>query len=297
MGIILGLAAALCWGAADFLARSLTQVIGTYRTLFFMQFIGAFVLSIYVLSSGEAARLVHHTPWQPWLWAGLVAMMNAFCALALYRSFEVGVLSIVSPVAASSSALTVVLSFLSGETISRARAFGIGAALLGVALAATHFSSVSHNDTAGMPGKTTRKSILTRGVGWAMVASVTYGVNFWLLGFFVTPYLGGSVPIWIIRLGTIATLALVAAPARQSIRLPRGRIWWLILAVGTLDTCAYLLANFGFTTEQVAVVSVLASLFSAVTVLLAWLFLHDKLQWSQWLGIGIIFLGIALVKV
>ena len=296
MGIILGLGAALCWGAADFLARSLTQVIGTYRTLFFMQFIGALVLSIYVLSSGEAARLAHHTTWQPWLWAVLVAMMNAFCALALYRSFEVGVLSIVSPVAASSSALTVVLSFLSGETISRARAFGIGAALLGVVLAATHFSSVSQNDTPGMPGQTRRKSKLTRGVGWAMVASVTYGINFWLLGFFVTPYLGGSAHIWIIRLGTIATLALVAAPARQSIRPPRGRIWVLILAVGTLDTCAYLLANFGFTTEQVAVVSVLASLFSAVTVLLAWLFLHDKLQWSQWLGIGIIFIGIALVK-
>ncbi len=293
MGIILGLGAALCWGAADFIARSLTQVIGTYRTLFFMQFIGAFVLSIYVLSSGEVARLAHHTTWQPWLWAGLVAMMNAFCALALYRSFEVGVLSIVSPIAASSSALTVVLSFLSGETISRARAFGIGAALLGVVLAATHFSSVSHDE---IPGKTRRKGKLTRGVGWAMVASVGYGINFWLLGFFVTPYLGGSAPIWIIRMGTITTLALVAAPARQSIRPPRGRIWWLILLVGTLDTCAYLLANFGFTTEQVAVVSVLVSLFSAVTVLLAWLFLHDKLQWSQWLGIGIIFIGIALVK-
>jgi drug/metabolite transporter (DMT)-like permease len=293
MGIILGLAAALCWGAADFLARSLTQVIGTYRTLFFMQFIGALLLSIYVLSSDEVARLAHHTTWQPWLWAFLVAVMNAFCALALYRSFEVGVLSIVSPVAASSSALTVVLSFLSGETISRARAIGIGAALLGVVLAATHFSSIPHN---GTPRKTVRKGKLTRGVGWALVASATYGINFWLLGFFVTPYLGGSAPIWIIRLGTITTLALVAAPARQSIRLPRGRVWGLILLVGTLDTCAYLFANFGFTTEQVAVVSVLASLFSAVTVLLAWLFLHDKLQWSQWLGIGVIFVGIALVK-
>ena len=294
MGIILGLAAALSWGAADFLARYATQVIGTYRTLFFMQFIGAFALSVYMLGSGELARVAHHTPWQPWLWAVVVAMMNALGALALYRSFEVGVLSIVSPVAASSSALTVVLSFLSGETISRARAFGIGAALVGVVLAAMHFSSVSHSST---PGKTTRKGGLTRGVGWALVASVTYGINFWLLGFFVTPSLGGSAPIWIIRLGTITTLALLAAPARQSIRPPRGRIWWLILAAGTLDTLAYLLANFGFTTEQVAVVSVLASLFSAVTVLLAWIFLHDKLQWSQWLGIGVIFLGIALVKV
>lgn len=293
MGIILGLGAALCWGAADFLARNLTQIIGTYRTLFFMQFIGAFVLSIYVLGSGEAARLAYHVGWQPWLWACIVAVMNVFGALALYRSFEVGVLSIVSPIAASSSALTVILSFLGGETISQARALGIGAALLGVILAATHFSTIPHDEIAG---KTRRRGRLTRGVGWALVASVSYGINFWLLGFFVTPYLGGSVPIWIIRLGTIITLALVAAPVRQSTRPPRGRVWWLVMVVGIMDTCAYLLANFGFTTEQIAIVSVLASLFSAVTVLLAWIFLHDKLQWSQWLGIGIIFVGVVLVK-
>ena len=293
MGIILGLGAALCWGAADFLARNLTQIIGTYRTLFFMQFIGALILSIYVLASGEIAHVAHHAGWQPWLWACIVAVMNVFGALALYRSFEVGMLSIVSPIAASSSALTVVLSFLSGETLSQARAFGIGAALFGVVLAATNFSTIPQEEIAG---KTRRKGRLTRGVGWALVASVSYGINFWMLGFFVTPYLGGSVPIWIIRLGTIATLALIAAPVRQSIRLPRVHVWWLILAVGILDTCAYLLANFGFTTEQIAIVSVLASLFSAVTVLLAWIFLHDKLQWSQWLGIGIIFVGVALVK-
>src|SRR6202165_1173697 len=167
MGIILGLAAALCWGAADFLARSLTQVIGTYRTLFFMQFICALVLSIYVLSAGEAARLAHHTTWQPWLWAVIVAMMNAFCALALYRSFEVGVLSIVSPVAASSSALTVVLSFLSGETLSQARAIGIGAAVIGVILAATH---ITHTPKVDADKKPTRKRIMMRGVGWALVS-------------------------------------------------------------------------------------------------------------------------------
>src|SRR6266566_5252340 len=40
MGIILGLSAVLCCGAADFLARYCTRLIGTYRTSFFMQFKG-----------------------------------------------------------------------------------------------------------------------------------------------------------------------------------------------------------------------------------------------------------------
>ena len=294
MGIILGLSAALCWGAADFLARYCTRLIGTYRTSFFMQFIGAIGLTVYLLSSGELTHLVHAVGWQSWIWAFVAALLSVIGSLALYRSFEVGVLSIVSPIAASSAALTVVLSFLSGEALSQARAIGIGAALIGVVLAATH---ITHTPKVDADKKPARKRTMMRGVGWALVSSVTYGINFWVIGFYVTPALGGTAPIWMIRLVTIGTLALAAAPARQSIRLPQGRVWWLIIVVGVMDTIAFLAANFGFTTDQVSVVSVLISLFSAVTVLLAWIFLRERLQWSQWLGIAIIFLGVTLVKV
>ena len=309
MGIILGLSAALFWGSADFLARYATRIIGTYRTLFFMQFIGVVCLGIYLAATGEFAHLAARTGWQPWAWAILAALLNVVSALALYRSFEVGVLAIVSPIAASSAALTVTLAFLSGEMVSQARGIGIGAALAGVVLAALHFTPLpetkevgaSTTITAGVHKSRffsipTRQGRLTRGVGWALTASLGYGIHFWLLGFYITPALGGIMPVWIIRFMTICTLALFALPARQSIRLPRGRVWWLIAGIGILDTLAYLSAAIGFTTDQISVVSVLASLFSAVTVLLAWFFLHEKLQWSQWLGIAIIFAGVALVK-
>jgi drug/metabolite transporter (DMT)-like permease len=138
---------------------------------------------------------------------------------------------------------------------------------------------------------------LTRGVGWAFVAAVGYGIDFWLLGIYIAPVFGGIMPVWIIRLTTICTLALFAMPARQSLRWPPRRAWWLIVPIGILDTLAFLSVAIGYTTDQVSVVSVLASLFSAVTVLLAWIFLREKLQWSQWLGIVIIFLGVSLVKV
>lgn len=52
----------------------------------------------------------------------------------------------------------------------------------------------------------------------------------------------------------------------------------------------------GLATGQVAVVSVLTSLYSAVAVVLAWVFLREKLHWGQWAGIGLIFVGIALVN-
>jgi drug/metabolite transporter (DMT)-like permease len=295
MGIILGLSAALFWGAADFLVRYSTRIIGTYRTLFYMQFIGLAGLSSFLVASGKFAHLA--------------ALLNIVSALALYRAFEVGVLAIVSPIAASSTALTVVLAIISGELISRARLLGITAALIGVALAATHFNPVPETQRFAAPSTATldytrrisyvgllRRGQLTQGVGWALVSAVCYGVDFWLLGIYVTPVLGGIVPVWIIRSTTICTLALFAFPAHQTLRWPPVRAWWLIIAVGILDTMAFLSVAIGYTTDQVSIVSVLASLFSAVTVLLAWICLREKLQWSQWLGIIIIFLGVSLVK-
>ncbi len=292
MGILLGLTAALAWGSADFLARYSTRKIGSYRTLFFMQMFGFVGLGVYLWQSGEFERLYQRAVWQDWAWATLAALLNIISSLSLYRAFEVGVLSIVSPIAASYGALTAILAVLSGETLSVTRAFGILAALLGVILAS--FS------LAGSKEKTTRSG---NHPGWppgvvpALFAALCFGFTFWILGFFVTPHLGGVAPIWYIRLLTLGLLATFALPSRQSLKIPSGRVWWFIAGVGVLDTTAFVSNALGLTTDQVAVVTVLASLFSAVTVVLAWLFLREKLQWSQWLGIGVIFVGIGLVSI
>ena len=294
MGILLGLTAALCWGAADFLARYATRLVGFYRTLIFMQFVGCAGLSLYLAVSGEFERLAARAGWQPWVWAVLAATLNIASSLALYRAFEIGVLTIISPIAASYAALTVVFSVLSGEVIGQLRTIGIGIALVGVALAATSLkpSAAAKADELVAQGQ----QRLTRGVGLAIAAAVGYGIIFWMIGFQVVPSLGGVVPVWLIRLMTPCVLACFAWPARQSIALPSGRAWWLIAGTGALDTVAYVANTIGMTTREVGVVSVLASLFSAVTVLLAWIFLREQLYWSQWLGIGVIFVGIALVS-
>ncbi len=294
MGIILGLAAAVGWGSADFLARYSTRMIGTWRTLFFMQFIGLIGLSLYLAIAGEFARLYNQTSWQPWAWALLATIIEIISALSLYRAFEVGIISVVSPIGASYAALTTVLAILSGETLSQTRAAGIVAALVGVILAST---TLTGKEVAGAELVVARKRELPPGVGWAMLAALGFGFSFWLLGFFVTPQLGGVAPVWLVRLTTIVLLTLVAKPVGQNISLPHGSVWWLIIGIGVLDTAAFVANTVGLTTDQISVVSVLASLFSAVTVLLAAIFLREKLVWNQWLGIAIILMGVGLVSI
>ncbi|MEO8971683.1 MAG: DMT family transporter, partial [Ktedonobacteraceae bacterium] len=166
------------------------------------------------------------------------------------------------------------------------------------ALAATAFSSMKDVQDAKITEVTSRrKGQLPRGVAWALAASLGYGIIFWVMGFRVTPVLGGVAPVWLIRLITLSTLALFAIPLKQNIAIPRGSVWWYIAGAGILDTAAYVSFTIGLTGGQVAIIGVIASLFSAVTVVLAWIFIREKLQWSQWLGVGIIFVAIVLVNV
>jgi drug/metabolite transporter (DMT)-like permease len=294
MAIILGLTAALGWGTADFLARYAARLVCSYRTLLYMQAVGFVGLGVYLLVSGEFGRLFTQTGWQPWAWALVAALLNIFGSLALYRAFEVGVLTVVSPIAASYAALTALLAVLSGEVLRVQRGVGIAAVLIGVILAAAALPSPTPSGAG--EDKKNQQTRLTRGVGLALTAAVAFGVMFWLFGFLVVPALGGVAPVWLIRLVTPCLLNALAKPFHQAISAPHGHTLWLIFAVGLLDSTAYVASTIGFTTGAVAVVSVLASLFSIVTVILAWIFLREGLHWSQWLGIGVIFVGIALVS-
>ena len=291
-GVVLGLASAFCWGSADFAARFTSRKVGAYRALFFMQFFGFVLLGVYLKWSGGFSRGVA-PGWQPWAMAVAGGLLNVAASLALYHSFEVGTLSIVGPVSSSYPALTVALSLLSGEHLHLVRGIGLAVTLAGVIFASTSFTSLKVKKAAAGSGESAH---LSRGVGWAIAAAVGFGVMFWFLGFHVLPVVPAPVSVWVMRGTAIVALGMVAAPGRQSLKIPSGVVWWGLFAAGILDTGAFLANNAGLQLGQVSVVSVLASLYGAVTVLLAWIFLRERLEISQWCGIAMIFAGIVLVS-
>jgi drug/metabolite transporter (DMT)-like permease len=304
LAIILGLTGALCWGGADFAARFASRRVGAYRTLFFMQFFGFIALSVYLKFRGGFFEGIA-PEWHPWTLAALAGVINMIASLSLYYSFQIGVMSIVGPVSSAYPALTVALAVASGERITALRGAGLAVTLVGVILAATTFTPaaatpVNANPERESPANETaakETAHLSKGVGWALLAALGFGVLFWFLGFYVVPAVGPTISVWVIRLTCFSVLAVAAVPTRQSLKLPSGSVWWLLAAVGFLDTAAFVANNAGLHTGQVSVVSVLASLYGAVTVLLAWIFLREKLERSQWLGIVLIFVGIVLVSI
>lgn len=96
MDILFGLAAAVCLGTSDFLARFATRRVGTYRTLFYVQVVGFFALSLFLLAIGAWARINFIRDWQAWGWTVVVALLDTASYFALYRAFETGLLMVVS---------------------------------------------------------------------------------------------------------------------------------------------------------------------------------------------------------
>jgi drug/metabolite transporter (DMT)-like permease len=289
MGILLGLVTALTWGGADFLARFATHRIGTLRTMFYMQATGFVLLTIFLPWLGGWGHLADGSGWQPWAWGLLAGCINAFSTLALYRSFEIGKMAVVAPLSASYPVLTILLSILTGERLTPLRGAGIVFTLLGV-LVVAHGEQPA-DESAAEPARRSGE-----GIGWAICAALGFGVLFWLFGIRMVPRVGATQTVWMIRLTCTILAGGVILLAKQPMRLPRGQARPLALGTGILDTSAFVVCAYGMRMEQVAVISVLSSLYGAVTVALAAIFLREHISRQQWAGIVSIFVGIYLIS-
>jgi drug/metabolite transporter (DMT)-like permease len=293
-GILLGLLAAFTWGVADFFARFAAQRVGNIRTLFYMQLMGLVGISFW---------LFLFEPNIKWDWplvalAALLGVGNTIAGLCLYRSFEVGLLAVVSPIAASYGAITLCLGLLTGQRPRVSELLGLVVVIVGVILASTPLTFGRNVQKAKKPDKKPLRyrvqSALANGVGLAIAAALVWGVVFWGLGY-VSPTLGGILPVWEMRFIAPVVIFGLARATKASLSLPDKTSLWWIFGIAVFDTGAYIAYNKGLQFAESGLVAVIASLFSAVTILLAWLFLREKLAANQWAGVFIILIGMALV--
>jgi len=289
MGIMLGLLTALTWGGADFIARFATHRIGALRSMLYMQLTGFLLLCFLLPALGGWGHLADGSGWQPWAWGFLAGSFNAMSGLLLYRALEIGKMAVVAPLSASYPALTLLLSWMTGERVSTVRIVGILCTLAGVVVVAGGEKTPDENDAEAVQRS-------GRGIGWAVFAAVGFAVLFWLLGTRVIPSVGAIQTVWMIRLTSALLTAAVVLISKQPMQLPHDEVRWMVLSMGAFDTGAFVLSNLGMKMEQVAVVTVLSSLYGAVTVGFAAIFLKERVSRWQWIGIVTIFVGIFLIS-
>ena len=275
LAIVLALCASLSVGTGDFLAGSQARRTSLWAVIVVSQITGLVWTGAVVAARGRGLPVAE-------LWAAVGAGLTAAAGIAMgYEALRIGVMGIVGPIISLSVAVPVAVGLARGERPSAYQLVGIVMALAGVFLAVRQKSAGRRHKA------TSRLSIVL-----ALCTAAIVGVNMLCYASAAQhdPYWG----IFIARAISTAVFMTVFAVMRPRTHLTKAAILPLI-AVGVLDTGANGLFSVATTYGYLSVVSVLSSVFPIFTVILAYLFLNERLSRVQQLGVGAALLGVGFI--
>ncbi len=308
--VILGLAGALVYGAADFLGGLSARRISALR----VTAVGA--LSGVVLLFAATLVIPGRWSWEAVLWGGISGITGAAAIALLYACLAIGPMSILSPLTAVTSAIVpLTWGLVTGSQLGPIAYPAFGLALVAVVLVGFVPSKEAVRPTPA-------------GLIMATASGTLIGAFYILVD--QTPDDSGLVPLvanrtvnaaimitLIVALAVIAATRHVraadaalpvldgahgaphglgaAAPARggllrASAAALRGG-WrggfWLAVGCGVLDALANIIVLIGLRVGDLTIVSVLTALYPAGTILLAAVVLRERIARLQWVGLAL----------
>lgn len=277
---LLGLAAALSLGIADFMSRFSARALGAPLTYGAVLLIGTMAATGWVLVSDMAFVWSAYGCGMAVLHGIAVAVM---CML-LYAGLARGPVSVVAPIVAAHPALVLAVAVIMGERLSPVQ----GIAMLAIVAGGIAVARLSvHEDSRG--AHASGETLLI-----AFGACLAY-VFLILTAQAAAPLIGETQTIWIGRLSGLVFIVMILAGSGVKLALPRP--WVPYVGVqALLDTLGYFAFLAGSATTEPQVTMVVASAFSVVTVLLAWLVIREPISKPQWLAIAMIAAGTAVLS-
>jgi drug/metabolite transporter (DMT)-like permease len=279
ISIVLGLLAALLYGAANVTVRPACQGAGVFRTMLYGQWLALPFLTIALWIKG-----VPRASFGAWgmliLSDLLILTATGLVCFALWR----GRIKVAAPIAASYGGVSAILSALAGETLKPARWAAIALITLGCVLAA------GQSERARAAGSQS-------GAFPAAGAALLFGLAYWLQGQMVIPALGTLVPVWSYYVLGGILMPLAARIFGISLEVPRAPTLGWIAATTFLAVGGYLALTTGLATSFPLIVPVLSALSSAVTVIIAQAFLKEQGTVRSWLGLTAITAGLVALRV
>jgi drug/metabolite transporter (DMT)-like permease len=275
-GVVLALAASLSWGIADFCGGLGSRRVQLLWALLVSQLAGLVLVGVLALVTQPRAPDGEELAW------GIVAgVMGALGLGAFYRALAIGSMGIVGPISTTGVIVPVAYGLARGEHPSFLQGLGIVVAVGGVVAASLE----------PLPEGAGRK--VATGAGLALVAALGFG---WaLVGLNRVSQAGvvwGTLTLRLTVVPIVCLAALVVRPAPGRLRpvLP------ILVAAGLFDTGANLLYGASATRGLISVVSVLASLYPVVLVVLARVVLAERISRPQLAGVAVTLAGVALIS-
>ncbi|MBI3840398.1 MAG: EamA family transporter [Thaumarchaeota archaeon] len=282
--VIFGLAAAFCWGTADYLSRRQSEKVGYYPTVVYSHLV-TFVILIALLPLLTPTIELAPIPTLILVGAGL---LNFLAFIFLYRAFHKGVVSVVAPIAYAYPAVTAVFSILIlGTILAQTQALAISGIILGVVLLSTRLSELrAFVRGRGAPN-------LRTGVESAVSSSFFFGLVYVALGY-SAPLLGYALPPVLLRAVGVATGFILAPLLHQALRPSRQNLSGTIVAMGFLEAVGFLAFSYGISVavDSLPIVAALSGMGGAVASAYAMVFLKERLEKNQALGLVLSLAGV-----
>lgn len=277
MSVILGLLAAVAYGASDFVAGLLSR-----RTSFLQVAVVAQLVAMTTTLIALPFTTTHAPPASALAWGVAGGAGSAFGALALYRGLGAGRMAVVAPISGViAAALPVLAGYLLGE-----RPTNIAVAGIVLAIPAVWLVSTVDTRTYGGEGATAA----------GVVDGVLAGLGFGLL-FLALARGGANTGLWPVASAHVVAGVIICAVAvisGTSLR-PTSGVAAGAAGVGALGAAATVLFFIATHHGLLALVAVLTSLYPAVTVLLARLTLGEHFGRLQTTGLAMATLAVVLI--
>jgi len=276
MEIVLAAAAAGIWGVADFCGGRATRRLSPLAVTFAGQLATVVPLAVLLVVLDDPSPGL-----RDWLW-GVAAGLFGFAGITmLYRALSSGAMTVVAPLTGVIAAVVPMMAGIGfGERPKVLALLGVAAALAGIALV---------TGAVGTPHARTPTGIVV------LAALAGTFIGFSLICLDRTSDASGMWPTMAMRLSSVVTIGIILLamprPSGLSLRNPPK---WAIVA-GLLDTFANILFLVATRMGLLSLVSVIASLYPASTIMLAMKVDHERIARSQ--ALGMVLVGAALVLV
>jgi drug/metabolite transporter (DMT)-like permease len=278
VGTLLALLSSALWGTSDFLGGTASRRLSPIGVVAISEAFGLLGVFVVAVATGALTASPGYVGW-----ALLAAASGTAGILAFYQALATGTMGVVAPIAALGVAVPVLVGIVGGDRPTAAQGVGLVVAIAGVVL-------------AGGPEVTAAdrpRHVAIRPLLLAVVAAIGFGIVFVAIDRGART--STIMTLVVMRAASVVILLAVAAMTSRSV---------LAVGVGALPTLAVIggfdvgaNAAFGYASRHglLSLVSVLSSLYPAVTAVLARVIHAERLRSVQLVGVCAALTGVALI--
>jgi len=272
--VVFGLLASASWGAGDFSGGLATRKQSVISVLFIAHLLGLVLFAGLALLTRETMP-----PITDLVWGALAGLSGAIGLGALYTALASGRMGLAAPtVGVIAAIIPVVVSILMNGTPTTIQLVGFAVGIVSLWLVSYSGGQVPERKVLGLA--------VVAGIGLGMflvlLDRVQSNAVFW--------------PLAATRAASFTVILAIIIVSRREWRPKTTRQGLMITLSGVLDATANVFFVLAAQLGRLDVASVLSSLYPAMTVLLAWIFLKERLSRIQLLGILAALIAIMLIS-